>query len=63
METFSGSVLHSAQYKQKELFAGKRVLVLGCGETGMDIAYRSVQTAAETGISIRHGFLSVTGSD
>mgnify|MGYP002048577715 CR=1 FL=1 len=27
--------------------ATERVLVLGCGETGMDLAYRSVQVAAE----------------
>jgi len=36
-------VLHSSEYKDKSLFAGKRVLIVGCGETGMDLAYRAVQ--------------------
>ena len=36
-------MLHSSEYKDKSLFAGKRVLIVGCGETGMDLAYRAVQ--------------------
>ena len=40
---FAGTVLHSSEYKDKSLFAGKRVLIVGCGETGMDLAYRAVQ--------------------
>ena len=59
IETFSGQTLHSSTYKERSIFKGKRVLVLGCGETGMDLAYRSVQVAAETAISIKRGFLSV----
>ncbi|KAL3933872.1 MAG: hypothetical protein SGPRY_000093 [Prymnesium sp.] len=59
IETFGGTVLHSAQYKQRDIFAGKRVLVIGCGETGMDLAYRAVQVAESTAVSIKRGFLSV----
>ena len=56
---FSGELLHSSEYKDKSLFAAKRVLVVGTGETGMDLAYRAVQVAESTALSIKKGFLSV----
>jgi len=60
LESFAGErMLHSAEYKDSSAFEGKRVLVVGCGETGMDLAYRAVQVAAHTAISIKNGFLSV----
>ena len=59
LDWFEGTVLHSSEYKDKSLFAGKRVLVVGCGETGMDLAYRAVQVASQAALSIRNGFLSV----
>ena len=59
LDGFSGTVLHSSDYKDKSLFAGKRVLIVGCGETGMDLAYRAVQVASQAAMSIRNGFLSV----
>jgi dimethylaniline monooxygenase (N-oxide forming) len=59
IESFSGETIHSSQYKRKSMFEGKRVLVVGCGETAMDISYRAVQVASATGMSIRNGFLSV----
>lgn len=58
--SFSGEVLHSAQYKDSATFAGKRVLVVGCGETGMDLAYRAVQVAHSTAMSIKRGGLTLT---
>uniref|UniRef100_A0A7S0LD88 Flavin-containing monooxygenase n=2 Tax=Coccolithus braarudii TaxID=221442 RepID=A0A7S0LD88_9EUKA len=59
IETFSGKMLHSSAYKDASIFKGKRVLVLGCGESGMDIAYRAVHQASEAAISIRNGMLAV----
>ncbi len=61
LEGFTGErLLHSAEYTDKEtVFAGRRVLVIGCGETGMDLAYRAVQVADQTALSIKKGFLSV----
>ena len=59
IEGFSGLTLHSSQYKDRELFRDKRVLVLGCGETGMDLAYRAVLVGERAAISIKRGFLSV----
>lgn len=53
-------MLHSAEYKDRHAsFAGRRVLVIGCGETGMDLAYRAVQVAESTAIAIKTGFLVV----
>mmetsp|Transcript_7477 Transcript_7477/g.24465 ORF Transcript_7477/g.24465 Transcript_7477/m.24465 type:complete len:501 (+) Transcript_7477:34-1536(+) len=58
-DSFDGVSLHSCEYKERSLFKGRRVLVLGCGETGMDLAYRAVHTAAATAISVKRGFLAV----
>ena len=59
MDRFEGELLHSAEYKDKAVFAGKRVLVVGCGETGMDLGYRAVQVAESCAMAIKRGFLSV----
>lgn len=57
---FAGKVLHSSTYKQRDIFAGQRVLVVGAGETGLDLAYRAVQArATEVTLAVRRGFLSV----
>ncbi|XP_020258842.1 indole-3-pyruvate monooxygenase YUCCA6-like isoform X2 [Asparagus officinalis] len=34
---FKGSVMHTSLYKSGELFRGKRVLVVGCGNSGMEV--------------------------
>ena len=45
--TFSGDVLHSSQYRNPTPFAGRRVLVVGSGSSGMEIAYDLSTGAAE----------------
>eukprot|EP01063_Lacrimia_lanifica_P013384 TRINITY_DN20023_c0_g4_i2.p1 TRINITY_DN20023_c0_g4~~TRINITY_DN20023_c0_g4_i2.p1 ORF type:complete len:641 (+),score=183.64 TRINITY_DN20023_c0_g4_i2:62-1984(+) len=53
-------VFHSSAYKEKAVFAGRKVLILGCGETAMDLAHRAaVGGAAKVGLVSRHGFLSI----
>lgn len=53
------SVLHSSQYKKPDIYTGKRVLILGTGETGMDMAYEAVKAGAnEIVLCTREGFLS-----
>jgi cation diffusion facilitator CzcD-associated flavoprotein CzcO len=52
---FEGTVLHSADYKTPELFEGKRVLVVGGGTSGADIAVESSLHADSTTLSIRRG--------
>lgn len=49
---------HSSQFKDRSLYRGKRVMVLGTGETGMDMAYEAVKAGAkEVVLCTRSGFL------
>lgn len=43
----SKTVIHSAEYKERAQLAGRRVIILGSGETGNDIAYESVKAGAK----------------
>ncbi|CED83928.1 dimethylaniline monooxygenase [Phaffia rhodozyma] len=52
-------VLHSSSYKGRAQLAGKKVCILGTGETGMDLAYESIKSGAkEVWMCTRGGFLS-----
>jgi len=53
---FTGRVMHSAEYKSPEVFAGQRVLVVGCGNSGADIAVDAVKHARSVDISLRRGY-------
>jgi hypothetical protein len=54
--TFAGTVMHSAQYKSPSVFAGKRVLIVGCGNSGADIAVDAVRSARSVDLSVRRGY-------
>jgi hypothetical protein len=54
--TFAGETLHSRHYKSPEVFAGKRVLVVGAGNSGCDIAVEAAQHAEQTWLSMRRGY-------
>jgi cation diffusion facilitator CzcD-associated flavoprotein CzcO len=56
LDTFRGEVLHSADYKDAEVLRGKRVLVVGAGNTGCDVAVESAQNATHTWHSTRRGY-------
>lgn len=53
---FQGEILHARQYKSPERFAGKRVLVVGAGNSGCDIAVDATATAARVLHSMRRGY-------
>jgi hypothetical protein len=53
---FSGQIVHSKNYKTPELLAGKRVLIVGAGNSGCDIAVEAAQHAAEAYLSLRRGY-------
>jgi putative flavoprotein involved in K+ transport len=54
MEDFTGSLMHSVQYKTGRDYAGKRVLVIGAGNSGAEIATDlAEQGASFVGCSIR----------
>lgn len=41
------AVYHSAEYKKRAQLTGRRVMILGTGETGMDLAYEAAKGGAE----------------
>jgi NADPH-dependent 2,4-dienoyl-CoA reductase/sulfur reductase-like enzyme len=53
---FAGEVMHSAQYKSAEVLRGRRVLVVGAGNTGCDIAVEAAQQARSVLHSTRRGY-------
>ncbi|MEW6320860.1 MAG: NAD(P)/FAD-dependent oxidoreductase [Acidobacteriota bacterium] len=52
-ETFGGTVVHSAEYRNGRPFAGKRVLVVGFGNSGGEIAIDLHEHGAEPSIAVR----------
>ncbi len=57
--SFDGEVLHTSAYKSPSVFAGKRVLIIGAGNSGCDIAVDAVHHAASVDISVRRGYYFV----
>lgn len=55
-DDFAGDIIHSADYKSAEQLAGKRVVVVGAGNTGCDIAVEGALRASETYHSTRRGY-------
>ena len=53
---FDGQLMHSAEYRSPEVFRGKRVLLVGCGNSGADIAVDAVHHAASVDVSLRRGY-------
>ncbi|XP_008694371.1 dimethylaniline monooxygenase [N-oxide-forming] 4 isoform X3 [Ursus maritimus] len=52
---FKGQILHSQEYRGPEGFQGKRVLVIGLGNTAGDVAVELSRTAAQVLLSTRTG--------
>jgi len=56
---FSGDIMHSSAYKNSSQLAGKRVLIIGAGNSGCDIAVDAVHHAASVDMSVRRGYYFV----
>jgi len=54
--TFDGELMHSADYRSPEVFHNKRVLIIGCGNSGADIAVDAVHHARSVDMSLRRGY-------
>jgi dimethylaniline monooxygenase (N-oxide forming) len=54
-DAFEGEQIHAHDYKTPDVLAGKRVLVLGIGNSATDIAVESSRYAAETFLAMRRG--------
>lgn len=50
-ETFSGKCLHSWEYKDAEPYRGKRVVVVGLGNSGGDIAVEISRSAEKVKVN------------
>ncbi|KAK2975917.1 hypothetical protein RJ640_007395, partial [Escallonia rubra] len=54
LDSFRGEILHSNQYESGKKFSGKDVLVVGCGNSGMEIAYDLSNWGARASIVARN---------
>ena len=54
-ETFPGPIIHSRDYTSGELFRGQRVLVVGFGNSGAEIALDLAEHGARCAIAVRGG--------
>jgi indole-3-pyruvate monooxygenase len=61
-DLFRGRLLHSSAYRNGEAFAGQRVLVVGAGNTGAEIALDLVERGAKPTLAVR-GPVNVVPSD
>lgn len=55
-EEFAGQIIHASQYKDPAQLRGKKVLVVGAGNSGCDIAVDAAQHAARCWHSSRRGY-------
>ncbi|RLM70191.1 putative indole-3-pyruvate monooxygenase YUCCA10 [Panicum miliaceum] len=53
LHDFAGEVIHSSKFKSGAAYSGKNVLVVGCGNSGMEIAYDLASHGADTSIVVR----------
>lgn len=53
---FDGEIRHSVTYRDASEFAGKRVLVVGAGNSGVDIACDAAFAADQAFLSVRRGY-------
>jgi len=53
METFQGPILHSSEYRDGAPFANKRILVVGFGNSGAEIALDLCEAGAKVTLSAR----------
>jgi hypothetical protein len=56
IEDFKGQVIHASAYKDATQLRGRRVLVVGAGNTGCDIAVEAAQQATHCWHSTRRGY-------
>lgn len=54
MEGFGGEIVHTSEYKTGEEFRGKRVLVVGCGNSGMEVCLDLCNYNARPSLVVRN---------
>ncbi|XP_078149846.1 putative indole-3-pyruvate monooxygenase YUCCA11 [Carex rostrata] len=53
LESFKGVVIHSSEYRNGSVFKGNDVLVVGSGNSGMEIAIDLFEAGAKTSVVVR----------
>jgi cation diffusion facilitator CzcD-associated flavoprotein CzcO len=53
-ETYSGALIHSSEYRNPEPYAGKRVLVIGFGNSGGEIALDLANAGVDVALAVRN---------
>ena len=53
---FDGEVMHTSLYRRPDIFRDKRVLIIGAGNSGCDIAVDAVHYARSVDMSLRSGY-------
>jgi hypothetical protein len=53
--SFDGAVMHACDYRVPEAFVGQRVVVVGAGQSALDIAAELTNTASEVFLCLRQG--------
>ena len=61
-ESYKGNLLHSSAYREPVNFAAQRVLVVGIGNSGAEIAVELAGTGARVAVSVRSGANTVPRS-
>jgi amino acid transporter len=56
MKEFGGEIRHSSTYRDPAEFRGRRVLVIGAGNSGVDIACDAARVASAAYLSVRRGY-------
>lgn len=54
--TFTGEIFHSVAYRSIDQFRGRRVLVIGAGNSGVDIVCDAAKGADQAVLSMRRGY-------
>ena len=54
-DKFQGEILHSSSYRNPEMFRGKRVVMIGAGESGSDIVKEISDVTSQSYLSLRRG--------
>jgi len=54
--SFDGEMFHSKEYKSAAVFEGKRVLIIGAGNSGCDIAVDAIHRAKKVSLGMRRGY-------
>lgn len=62
-DDFTGCIMHASEYKNADSFTGQKVLVVGGGNTGTEVAVEVAEAGAEAAILIRDGTVFVPYPD